>query len=417
MIKQLHLRWIEAIVLFFSLSLATLRATIFWTPFWKTSPLLATGWRVSVAWVFVASLVFYILTKENFLELFKKRWTKETFLLVFLSFSFLSMFWSISFSDSFYRFSILLFSSFVGAYIGLRYGLKGTFSIFLWYAATTVILSFALRFTFPDLAFHYAGHPYYGAWRGVYWHRNILGAMDALFNAAFLLRILMNFRQQKKIIFFDMIFYLLTLILVFFAKSAAGYLIVILLHLLIILIFFWRVLRKKMKKVHYYLFALVAFISGWVTLANLDFVFGIFNRKPNLTGRVPMWEILIENVVLRSPWVGYGFGAIWANEKFRLGIKETADWAVFMADNGFLDILLYLGIIGLVLFLAFWGKLWVRSVIYAFKDGAWVAFFPLILLTFTLFGNISFSFWTEAESFVWMMVVAISFAIPDDKLN
>ena len=408
--QKLNIKWIDISILVLSMFLATLRGTIFWTPFWKTTPLFTPGWTISILWGLVAILIISRFKKSNQWNEFARLWKKEKILLIFLSFSFLSIFWSISFADSSYRFSILLFSSLAGSYIGFRYGIRRLVDILFWFAAVIIILSLAFRFVLPDMSIHY-GHPYFGAWHGIYWHRNSLGAMSAFFSTLFLLHGFTNFRQDSKIFLLDILFYIFSLALVYFAKSAAGYMIVVALHILVIAIAIWLSLRSRLITTHYYILAVSSAISAFAVITNLDFVFGLFNREASLTGRVPMWEILIEKVFLRSPWIGYGYGAIWANETFRLGIKKTAKWSIFISDNGFIDILLHIGLIGLTLFLCVWGLAWIRSFQYGFKRGRLLDFFPLIFMTFTLLGNVSFSFFLEVESFVWMIIIALLFAI------
>ena len=211
------------------------------------------------------------------------------------------------------------------------------------------------------------------------------------------------------------ILYLLSLSLVYFAKSVAGYMIVIVLHLLVSVIISWLFLRPRLKVIHYYLFSTLSFLGLLAIFANLDFVFGLFNRETSLTGRVQMWNILMENAFLRRPWIGHGFGAIWANEAFRSEVELAAKWSVFIADNGFIDILLHLGVIGLALFLCVWVQAWVRSFRYGVQKLTVFGFFPLIFMAFTFFGNISFSFFLEVEAFIWLILVAILFAFSENS--
>ena len=71
----------------------------------------------------------------------------------------------------------------------------------------------------------------------------------------------------------------------------------------------------------------------------------------NLTGRVPLWEALIEEVGER-PWLGAGFSAYWGS----LGILnsfQVQDLVAPSAHNGYLEELLNTGVVGLTILLAF----------------------------------------------------------------
>ena len=73
----------------------------------------------------------------------------------------------------------------------------------------------------------------------------------------------------------------------------------------------------------------------------------------SLSGRVPLWNVLY-NYVAERPIAGNGFGAFWNAEHLEQ-VYTLAGWRAVVAHNGFVDELLATGIIGLLLFLLFWG--------------------------------------------------------------
>ena len=70
-----------------------------------------------------------------------------------------------------------------------------------------------------------------------------------------------------------------------------------------------------------------------------------------LTGRIPLWEALVPEIK-EHPWLGVGFAAFW-NPGVLFSMEQRAGFPVVSAHNGFLDMLLGTGIIGLVIILAF----------------------------------------------------------------
>ena len=80
-----------------------------------------------------------------------------------------------------------------------------------------------------------------------------------------------------------------------------------------------------------------------------DQFFTLIGKDPTLTGRTGIWEALFRRVEER-PLLGYGFGAFWQD---RLGpswfIKHEVQWSAPNAHNGWLDMLVQLGWIGLAL--------------------------------------------------------------------
>jgi O-antigen ligase len=78
---------------------------------------------------------------------------------------------------------------------------------------------------------------------------------------------------------------------------------------------------------------------------------GNVRATENLTGRVPLWQALIEQV-WQHPWLGAGFAAFWSP----VHISELASTVVSgraSAHNGYLEELLNTGVVGLTILLAF----------------------------------------------------------------
>jgi exopolysaccharide production protein ExoQ len=78
---------------------------------------------------------------------------------------------------------------------------------------------------------------------------------------------------------------------------------------------------------------------------------GNVEATASLTGRIPLWQVLIEQV-WQHPWMGSGFAAFWSPAH----ISELASTAVSgraSAHNGFLEELLNTGVVGLTILLAF----------------------------------------------------------------
>jgi exopolysaccharide production protein ExoQ len=78
---------------------------------------------------------------------------------------------------------------------------------------------------------------------------------------------------------------------------------------------------------------------------------GNVQATENLTGRVPLWQALIEQV-WQHPWLGAGFAAFWSP----VHISELASTAVSgraSAHNGYLEELVNTGVVGLTILLVF----------------------------------------------------------------
>jgi len=398
--------WVIAFVL------SSLRATIFWNLFLDAFHMKALPWIEIGLWMVLAVLAFRSLQAENLFNEFMFSLKRNLFLVAFIVVVLASISWSVAPGITAYRSLTVLFSSLLGAYIGFRCSNRKLMDILYKFGAMLLVLCFAFAVFLP-VAGAMTWVPYNGAWRGVFWHKNHLGSIAALINLVYLLSALdrIGFRKWS-LLALDVILYLFSLGIVFFSRSAAGLVVVLALNFSAVLAFVWIKMRSSLKPVHYYLVLGLGAIAIIILLLNLNFVFALFNRSPTLTGRVPVWNYLVRVVIRRSPWLGYGFGAVWSIASFREGLQHRFDWGypLVIADNGFLDILLHVGFLGFIPFLGVLILALVRSFKLAIRSRTLPDFFPLLLVVFAVFANLSFSLFLETETFVWLIIIAASFA-------
>ena len=134
----------------------------------------------------------------------------------------------------------------------------------------------------------------------------------------------------------------------------------------------------------------LAFLVAWTAVALLvaliavpDSLFAAAGRDASLTGRVPLWQAIIPEI-LRSPLIGYGYAGFWnADSPTVQMIWRYAGWAAPDAHSSYLDILLQLGLIGFALYLWTWTRLFrlVRAALHANEPQAhFVLLFGVTLL-------------------------------------
>jgi exopolysaccharide production protein ExoQ len=118
----------------------------------------------------------------------------------------------------------------------------------------------------------------------------------------------------------------------------------------------------------------------------------------SLTGRVPLWQELIDQYARHKPLAGHGYGAFWTP----VHIDEVAasqGWSPAYAHSTYFDLLLSIGMIGMLMFVCLMISTLVRA---AYLEGRYAncgfGFIAMligcILLDGTLettFGNTSFT--------------------------
>ena len=207
--------------------------------------------------------------------------------------------------------------------------------------------------------------------------------------------------------------YLFSLLFIYPTDSAAAYMTTIFLHGVILFALFLLKFGKRLHRTHYLIFFGVLVIAAIILLSNLDVFFGLFNRKTSLTGRIPMWTFVFKNYLSQRPLVGYGFNAFWYLESHQVAVQQAAGYPgpIIIADNGFFDILINTGYLGLFLFLIFYFGLWWRSIAFSIKAKDIIGVFPVILMSYTLIANISWSLIFENEGFFMLIMIAVLFSI------
>jgi O-antigen ligase len=173
----------------------------------------------------------------------------------------------------------------------------------------------------------------------------------------------------------------------------------------------WLRWNHLLNKNHYIAFGITCGILAIIIFTNLDFLFGLLGRETNLTGRVPMWSYLLSEIFTQKPVLGYGFGAIWEHNSFRYFMQEIVNWPypVIGGDNGFLDVLLNIGVVGLLSFLVVLGLAVVRAFRFTLSKSTLIGFFPLFLIGYVFVINMSLSYLFEIEFFVWFLLASALF--------
>jgi O-antigen ligase len=374
-----------------------------------TSVLWGPAWIEIMLWIVVTAGLAFLLYRDQQAEEYLLLWRRNGLPALFILLAFVSILWSINPVVTLFRGLELLFATLTAAYIGLRYRPEQFMEILFWFGACLFILSITLVFSAPRTGTMY-WEPFNGAWRGFFWHRNHLASITALLSAVYLCRILPALPARNRNVFLDGFFYLVCWVILYFADSATGYIVFLVLHGFVFFVWAWLKISHRLQWTHYALISGSGLLLSVLVLFNLDFVFGVFNRDTTLTGRLTLWKNELQ-LASQHLWLGRGFGAAWATDPFREEIRLLAGWASqpLIGDNGYLDMLLHLGILGLGVLVLVLFAATVRSLRFALDRKTLPAFFPLLVMIYAFFANITFSMLAETEVFLWSLIVVVLF--------
>lgn len=204
------------------------------------------------------------------------------------------------------------------------------------------VLSLVTVLAFPNIGVHQAG-AHEGSWKGVYLHKNLLGREMAL---AALLCLACAVHARRPIVrtawFVGSI---AALVLVVGSSSITGWLVVVVSVLALAILRASRErgpLRSALAVATLVGLVVAPFVIGSVVRA----FFALIGRDATLSGRMTLWRLALEDIQDR-PLFGYGYGAFWPSD-FGSAISEQLAWRVVHAHNGWIELLLAVGLIGSV---------------------------------------------------------------------
>jgi O-antigen ligase len=173
----------------------------------------------------------------------------------------------------------------------------------------------------------------------------MLGMLCLMLGLFFTWEIITKWRTKKDPE--DYIFLALILWLLFLSQSMTSMLVLI---IGMGLLFFFHVLGERATRVVDYVMLIIVFFAALDVFFESEIsgtLFEMLGRDRTLTGRTQIWELVVG--LVPNPLIGSGYESFW------LGERLTKIWAIFwhrpnQAHNGYLEIYLNLGWIGLALF-------------------------------------------------------------------
>jgi len=261
-------------------------------------------------------------------------------LIFFLLLCAVSIMWSVDKSLAVQRIIAFLLTSYIAIYFYVKYNTEKFITILYVSFYIVIIVSIFSVLIIPDLAIHRLD-AHEGDWRGIFTHKNNLGWFTSLC-------IIISFSVlNKKVNIYRVAFLLLSLLLLIMSGSRTSWV-----ALSIIIFVYFLIKNLKINKKLYYailvLIVPVVIIFINYLFNNYDFILGLIGRDATLTGRINLWAHSF-NAILDRPLLGYGFGTFWDSKI----INEiwTWIWLPPHAHNGYVDLLLQLGILGFSVFI------------------------------------------------------------------
>ena len=240
-------------------------------------------------------------------------------------------------------------------------------------------------------------------WVGVTGHKNQLGQLCAVCGILLLRRLL---KKWPKIDPLDALLFLLTIYLLLGAESQTAVLVFGLGAMIVGLQFF---VKGDMRKVHRIIIisfivvlALQAVLIAVLDTSISDLVFSSTGRDSSLTGRVPLWQELIR-LGSRRPIFGSGYASFWSSGLV-YELWDKVHWTPVSSHNGYIDIFMNLGLIGVLLLLVFLRDAY-RNITRTIETDRERGGLGFVLFIVILLQNFAESTLSIANSFLWILLL------------
>lgn len=325
----------------------------------------------------------------------------EPLVLLLVAYAALSFLWADAPWLSLSRSLVLIMGTVFGIYLAAAYPLNALLRLFLTAFLIAGFLSAAVAVLVPRVGVE----PLSGAWTGLYSRKNVLGRIASLGAIACLPYIIRRSRANwPGIVSFAALFFIIVL-----SESATS--VAVLILLIFVAAAFHMIQHSEPLTLpiiaigaSLLIFAMAAvfftFSGSLLTALGRD------AEANTLVTRLDLWNLVLVKIGQR-PLLGYGYGSFWRGwDGPSASIWQLQGWRPNHAHNGFLDIALDLGLLGvaftvLVLLVALY------HAIQLLKRGRSPEYlWPSLLISYLILANGTYSILLSQAVFFWTVFVA-----------
>jgi exopolysaccharide production protein ExoQ len=313
--------------------------------------------------------------------------------------AFASILWSRNPSHTLVDSLNLLLTTLFSFYIYLRYPEERLVSLLNMAAFLSLLLCVLTVVFFPSVGLDANQQ---GAWRGIFGQKNNCSTVCALFLVVGLharSRGLIDQLVRIGVIFLSALFIIMS-------NSRTGWIVAILAIALTYGVRFIARIRS-LDRLLLLLLLIVPFVFAAISIhEHFNSILAAMDKDPTMTQRTIIWAETLPSIA-KHPFLGYGYSAFWAglNGESMHAVLATG-WMEGQAQDGYLEVLLELGVLGLIPLIA----LFLRALWQALKamerkqmDGA--VLLAIVMIPVVLVENIGESFLLDPLGIPWFYVL------------
>lgn len=266
--------------------------------------------------------------------------------LIAIAFCMFSVFWSshpqvtISFSLN------ILIQSLIMMYMANKFEFKKVIKLLFISGAIICFSSYFVSILLPgkgvDQQFHV------GAWQGVFTQKNNLaGVMAFYFIISFYYLLLVKKISVRAGI---VLVGIAQFGLIILSKSSTGLIVLSVSFLLTLVIVLFKGIKSIILRISVLLYtALILALGISLLVVNLEMILSLFGKDLTFTGRDIIWEA--GKNLIKEQWIlGYGYRSTSVENSYFLNyLQSYIGFEIYSLHNGYLDVLAYIGVVGLTI--------------------------------------------------------------------
>jgi exopolysaccharide production protein ExoQ len=325
---------------------------------------------------------------------------------LFLLFALYSVRWSVDPYVTLQKGIPLLLSALIGLDFARRYTI-GEQARMIWTVLALVLVLGVIAQVFfpgfvPDLDYEPGG-----AWNGIVVNKNSWARLIVL-TGIVLLSLPRRTRRSKLAVAILMVMVMALLVA---SHSASG---LIIMCAMVLLFVAFKALRWNRTPLILLTIAiaLVSVLTVSYVVQHADEVTTSMGKDASLTGRVPIWRETLRFVEKNPVW-GYGYAAFWSQSS-RPGrlVREATNWDNLPhAHNGYIDLALQIGGIGLALYFAAYLIAMKRAVLLVRRNTAKEAMWPIAFLVVVFLYQLDEASIVTPNQLIWILYSSVLFSL------
>ena len=332
--------------------------------------------------------------------------SKGGVLWIFVALMIASLGWSMSpsYTEESIRGEVLPMTAFA-LYFASRFNIREQMQIVAVTLGIGALLSLFYAVAIPSIGRH-VGDEFDGAWKGIYPQKNNFSTTMTLTMLVFFILSLVNQNYKERLLARFSLLFSVALIVLSTSKSGLIVFIFMLIVVLISRLFSWKGRRS----------VLVLDIGGLAVLC-LGVVLSVtwqaividLGKDPTLSARTYIWTGAIEKI-MQQPLLGYGRAAFWVPDSipaWEVGALASKGFIPSHAHNGFIDIALELGLVGLGLFILGFIPTYLLALRRAYQARHPEDLWPFAFLTLLVISNMTETVLITRTSPYWVMYMVL----------